>query len=135
MPPVAVTVSEYGVPLVPSGTDNVVMSTAVATAMDSACVSVRPAESVTVMEKLDVPAAVGVPEIAPFDATVSPAGREPLVTAKEYGPVPPVAVTVWEYAVPVVPSVSDGVVMSGGSPHTACKATPPAGMVTESPGS
>ena len=62
----------------------------VVTAMDSASVSVRPAASVTVTEKLEVPDPVGVPEISPEDDRASPAGNNPLVTAYAYGPVPPV---------------------------------------------
>ena len=48
--------------------------------MESACVSVRPALSVTVTEKLDVPVPVGVPEIVPSEAIVKPAGKDPDVT-------------------------------------------------------
>ena len=56
--------------------------------------------SVAVMVKLTAPLAVGVPVIAPALESVRPAGRAPLVIAKVYGPVPPLAVTVCEYAVP-----------------------------------
>jgi hypothetical protein len=38
--------------------------------------------SFTVSVKFDVPLAVGVPEIAPLDDTVRPAGRLPDVTAQ-----------------------------------------------------
>ena len=62
--------------------------------MDSTCVSVRPAASVTVTEKLDVPDPVGVPEISPDEDRASPAGNDPPVTAYAYGPVPPVEATV-----------------------------------------
>jgi hypothetical protein len=51
-------------------------------------------ESVTVTVKLDVPVAVGVPEIFPLVLRVSPSGKVPVVTAKEYGAVPPVAAIV-----------------------------------------
>ena len=34
--------------------------------------------------------------------SVSPVGSEPAVTAKPYGPTPPLAVSVWLYAVPAV---------------------------------
>jgi len=40
------------------------------------------AESVTVTVKVDVPAAVGEPEIMPELLSVSPAGRVPVVTAQ-----------------------------------------------------
>lgn len=60
--------------------------------------------SVTLMVKVEVPDAVGVPVIAPDDAfKVRPAGREPVLTLHVYGVVPPVACTVAEYAVPTVP--------------------------------
>ena len=39
-------------------------------------------ESVTVIEKFDVPVAVGVPEMIPLEERVSPAGSVPAVTAK-----------------------------------------------------
>ena len=55
------------------------------------------------MKLLD-PATLGVPEITPVDAfSDRPAGSVP-VAAYVYGPVPPVAVTVWLYAVPAVPA-------------------------------
>ena len=40
--------------------------------------------------KVAVPAVVGVPVMAP-DVSVRPLGSVPAVTAKVYGPVPPVA--------------------------------------------
>ena len=51
-------------------------------------------ESVTCTVKLDVPAAVGVPEITPAVLTVRPAGSVPLARLHAKGGVPPVAVTV-----------------------------------------
>lgn len=51
-------------------------------------------ESVTRIVKLDVPAAVGVPEITPAVLNVSPAGSEPLSRLHANGGVPPVAVSV-----------------------------------------
>lgn len=90
----------------------------VVTAIDKACVSVRPSASVTVTEKFDVPEPVGVPEINPLEVIVKPAGNEPEVTAYVYGPVPPVDATVCEYDTPVVPPVRDVVVMSTGSATT-----------------
>ena len=48
--------------------------------------------SVTVTVKLDVPLAVGVPEIKPDEGEMlSPAGRLPAVTDQLYGEVPPLA--------------------------------------------
>jgi hypothetical protein len=52
-------------------------------------------ESVTENEKVKVPAAVGVPLIAPVEAfRLRPPGRLPPVTAHVYGVVPPVASSV-----------------------------------------
>jgi hypothetical protein len=49
-------------------------------------------ESVTVALKLEVPLAVGMPEIRPVDgARLSPAGRAPEEIDHVYGDVPPVA--------------------------------------------
>jgi hypothetical protein len=55
------------------------------------------------MVKLAAVPVVGVPVIAPVVAfSVSPAGNEPTETLKVYGAVPPLAVTVCEYAVPAI---------------------------------
>jgi hypothetical protein len=60
--------------------------------------------SVTVAVKLNVPLAVGVPEIRPVDeASERPAGRLPDVIDHEYGVVPPLADREFEYAVPGEP--------------------------------
>ena len=48
--------------------------------IEKLAVSVAKAESVTVMSKLDVPAAVGVPEITPAALRLRPAGRVPVLT-------------------------------------------------------
>ena len=40
---------------------------------------------------MELPAAVGVPEIAPFEARVKPAGNEPVAIVQVYGAVPPLA--------------------------------------------
>lgn len=71
--------------------------------------------SVTVVVKLYVPVADGVPEIMPVVAArVSPAGRLPAVIDQVYDGVPPLAVIELEYAVPTVAegkvafTVSDG---------------------------
>ena len=54
--------------------------------------------------KLLVAAVVGVPVIAPVAAfNERPAGRLPADTLNVYAPVPPVALTVCEYATPTVP--------------------------------
>ena len=63
-----------------------------------------PNPSVAVIVKLLVAAVVGVPVIAPLAAfSESPAGRLPAETLNVYKPLPPVALTVCEYAVPTVP--------------------------------
>ncbi|HYP08849.1 MAG TPA: hypothetical protein VER03_21640 [Bryobacteraceae bacterium] len=71
------------------------------------------AASVTRAVKDDVPAVVGVPEMAPFDASVSPAGKIPAETAQLYGGVPPVAPRLAEYGWPTLPLASDVVVIVG----------------------
>ena len=49
--------------------------------IDRTCIAVPPASSVTMMVRLNVPAAVGVPEIAPVDKLSDrPGGREPANT-------------------------------------------------------
>ena len=51
-----------------------------------------PVESTTCAVKLNVPAVVGVPVIAPVEAfNVSPVGNDPLMIENVYGGVPPVA--------------------------------------------
>ena len=70
---------------------------AAATAILSDLVAVLLFASVTFAVKVDVPDAVGVPEIAPVEAlSVNPAGSEPLLTLHEYGVVPPLACSVAE---------------------------------------
>ena len=64
-----------------------------------ACEPVAPKPSVAVTVKLDVAAVVGVPAIAPVAAlSESPAGKLPAETLNVYEPLPPVALTVCEYA-------------------------------------
>jgi hypothetical protein len=83
VPPVAARPVEYAEPWVPEGRLDVVIARAVAAAVtaierltDLVCAGF-PA-SVTVAVKLEVPLAVGVPEISPEDeARLSPAGRLP----------------------------------------------------------
>ena len=55
------------------------------------------APAVTRTVKLEVPVAVGVPEMTPvLAASVSPAGSAPLAIDHVYGGVPPVAASVVE---------------------------------------
>ena len=64
--------------------------------------------SVAVMVRFAVPLAVGVPLIAPVAVLrLRPGARLPAVMAKLYGAVPPAALMVAEYGVPVVPLPSD----------------------------
>lgn len=51
----------------------------------------------TVKEK--DPLAVGVPEITPPDEIAKPVGKVPLANVQLYGLTPPLAVSVWLYAV------------------------------------
>ena len=46
---------------------------------------------------------------------VRPAGTLPAATLHEYGGLPPVASSCWEYAVPDVPGSKEGVVMPNGA--------------------
>jgi hypothetical protein len=106
------------VPAVPPGKDVVVTvggCAAAATVILNAFVPVLFAESVTCTVNDAVPAAVGVPEITPVDATrLNPAGNVPALTLQLYGVVPPLACSTVEYVVPVVPPGSDVVVTKGG---------------------
>ena len=84
MPPLAAKVVEYAVPTVPDGTVLVVILTGVTAAATVrlndfvAVCAVGVVESVTFAVKLNVPDAVGVPEIVPVAAvSVSPPGNAP----------------------------------------------------------
>ncbi len=61
--------------------------------IERALVAVAATLSVTRTVKLNVPAAVGVPVIAPALERDSPVGSDPTVTAQVYGTVPPLAFT------------------------------------------
>ena len=84
-------------PWVPLGKVVVVMATAalIVTVYAWLPVCAGVALSVPVMVKLKLPVAVGVPLSTPVLARVKPVGSVPVVVAKVYGPVPPVAVMVW----------------------------------------
>jgi hypothetical protein len=118
VPPLACIVVEYAVPAVPPGNDVLVTvggCAAAATAILSAFVPMLFAASFTCTVNDTVPAVVGVPEITPVDATrFNPAGNAPALTLQLYGVVPPLACSVVEYAVPVVPPANDVVVTVGG---------------------
>src|SRR2546421_146265 len=88
------------------------MLNAAAIVIDRACEAPAPAASTTWRVKLDIPAAVGVPGMAPVLAPrLSPAGSAPAVTDQVSGAVPPAAAAVCAYAVPSVPPGRDVVVM------------------------
>jgi hypothetical protein len=59
-----------------------------------ACSPVQLFASVAVTVAVDVPAAVGIPEMMPLLLSDIPAESEPAVILKVYGPVPPLAVIV-----------------------------------------
>jgi hypothetical protein len=63
--------------MVALGRDAVAMVSAAYTTMESALEADRPPLSATLTVKFDVPAAVGVPAIAPAALSDSPAGSEP----------------------------------------------------------
>ena len=67
-----------------------------------------PLLSVAFTVKLEVAAAVGVPDSIPAELSVRPAGKLPVVIVNEYEPLPPVAVIVWLYEMPTVPLASEG---------------------------
>ena len=81
---------------------------------------VAPTASVAVIVKLNVPAALDVPVIAPVAAfRDKPVGNDPAVTANVEAPVPPLDVSVCEYATPCVVAGSDaGFTVSGAATTT-----------------
>ena len=56
--------------------------------------------SVAVTSNVNVPVAVGVPEITPPELNVNPPGKLPLLRLNVYEPLPPLAAIVCVYAVP-----------------------------------
>jgi len=91
VPPVALTACEYVFPAVPGGNKDVlILSAGAAIVIASEALADADAASVALTLKLEVPAAVGVPEMVP-PASVSPAGSDPLDTDHAYGELPPVA--------------------------------------------
>lgn len=104
VPPVAFSEAEYAALICPSGRLLVVIdngAAAMTTCNDS--VMLWEAASVTFAVKPNVPAAVGVPDNTPAPDSVSPPGSVPALTDHVYEPVPPVAASVAEYAVPTCP--------------------------------
>jgi hypothetical protein len=97
--PVAEIVVVYASASKPSGSDVVVIIGFVYT-FNVNDRSLKPAGFVARTVNVEAPAALGVPVIDPAELNVRPAGSVPTLTVK-VGAVYPVAVTVWEYAVPV----------------------------------
>src|SRR3972149_5178524 len=90
LPPAATSVCVYDRLTVPSDRDAVVIERAEYIVMEKTWVAVAPLLSVTCTVKLLVPAAVGVPLIAPVELLrESPAGSVPTVILQLYGVLPP----------------------------------------------
>jgi hypothetical protein len=116
-----VTVWLYAVPTVPvAGGAALVMVGATDAALitiEKTCVASGFTPLDAVIVPLNVPAAVGVPEITPAALIATPVGRPDAVNV---GAGVPVAVTVWLYAVSTVPVAGGGpLVMIGGTVATA----------------
>ena len=78
VPPAACSVWLYGVPITPLGRLVVVTVSAEPTTMLSPPVAVSALASLTLTVKLEVPAVVGVPVIAPAALRLKPAGKLPV---------------------------------------------------------
>jgi hypothetical protein len=75
----------------------IVGAAALATAIVRAVAEATCVALATETVNADVPDAVGVPEIAPVDVSISsPAGRPPPLIVQEYGVVPPDAASLVE---------------------------------------
>src|SRR5215472_3724260 len=86
------------------------------TLIDRLAVAVREAESVTLMVKLLLPVAVGLPEIAPeLLLSERPAGSAPEMIDQVYGVDPPEAVTIALYAAFLCASGNEVVLMVSGA--------------------
>ena len=97
VPPVALIVCAYVIPTVPLGSVAGFTTSAAAITRVYARDPVAPSVSVPVIVKLNVPAVLAVPEIAPLAAfSDHPVGSEPAVTANATAPVPPVELTLCE---------------------------------------
>lgn len=83
------------------------------TVMLSDLTAVELLASATCTVKFDVPAAVGVPLMTPAEERVRPAGSVPADVVHVNGVVPPVAVSVCEYAAFTVPFGRLAVVIDG----------------------
>jgi hypothetical protein len=83
------------------------------TVIEKAFVEEAPFPPATRTVKFEAPAAVGVPPSTPAADRLKPAGRVPADTDQLYGVIPPVATSVWLYAVPTAPAGSVAVVIVG----------------------
>ena len=87
----------YGVPTIPTGTLAVVIVNGPTIVIDRFAVTASGGllESCTWTVKREMPAAAGVPVIAPLLLIDKPLGREPApAIEKVYDPMPPLAVTI-----------------------------------------
>ena len=109
MPPVAGRDCAYGRLTVASGSDPLGIVTGAPVArivMLEVPDNLAPPASLTVIMTTDVPAAVGVPDIAPVPLMESPAGRP--LAENEYGCNPPIPFTEAVYGVPASPTGNPG---------------------------
>ena len=101
-PPLAEIVAVYGAPTVAFGSEAGAMVRAAAAIVTvNVWLAVWPFESVTVAVTVEVPGVVGVPDRLPDELPVRPPGKPE--NANVYPAVPPVAVSVPEYAAPTEP--------------------------------
>jgi hypothetical protein len=110
-PPVAETLPLYAVPTVPLGNSDAPKTIAAGLAMPivyaTLLVSAGEPESVSFTVKLELAAAVGVPEMIPVPVPRdNPAGSDPVANDHVYGEIPPAPASVTAYAEPTVPPVS-----------------------------
>jgi len=116
IPPVAFSVAEYITLTCPSGRLLVVIDNcAGAITTCNGSVVLWEAASVTFAVNPNVPAAVGVPDNTPALDSVSPPGSVPALTDHMYEPVPPVAASDAEYAVPTCPPAKVALVIASGA--------------------
>ena len=114
MPPAAVSVAEYAVPTTPLGSGDavVIVNTEAIVRLRVGVIAdcAGEAESVTLkVNGVPVTATLGVPLITPAALTARPVGRVPVFNCQVSVPVPPVAASVAEYAVPTTPLGSEEV--------------------------
>ena len=76
---------------------------------------------VTCTVKLLVPTVVGVPESAPLESSVRPAGSDPLSTPQFAAPLVPMARSVSRYGWPTIPSASAAVVTASAAATVAVR--------------